>query len=73
MFSNSASAHITGGKYYPTIDGFVTFKEEGSQGVLVTAKINGLPSSNTCSVDFLVSTYMKEHLAVVMIMTNLPM
>lgn len=52
MFSNSASAHITGSKYYPTIDGFVTFKEEGSQGVLVTAKINGLPSSNTCSGRF---------------------
>lgn len=48
MFFNNAKAHIKGGKKYPNIDGIVTFKET-KNGVLVTAKINGLPkSSNTC-------------------------
>ena len=41
---NSATAHIKGGKKHPKIDGTVTFKETKS-GVLVTAKINGLPKS----------------------------
>lgn len=48
MFTNifsSAKAHIKGGKKYPKIDGTVTFKEI-KNGVLVTAKINGLPQSN---------------------------
>ncbi len=48
MFTNifsSAKAHIKGGKKYPKIDGTVTFKEI-KNGILVTAKINGLPQSN---------------------------
>lgn len=48
MFTNifsSAKAHIKGGKKYPKIEGTVTFKEI-KNGVLVTAKINGLPQSN---------------------------
>ena len=47
MLSNifyNAKAHIKGGKKYPNIDGIVTFKET-KDGVLVTAKINGLPQS----------------------------
>lgn len=43
---NSAKAQIKGGKNYPTINGVVTFKET-KNGVLVTAKINGLPQSKT--------------------------
>lgn len=39
---NSAKAHIKGGKKYPKIDGIVTFKET-KNGILMTAKINGLP------------------------------
>lgn len=48
MFSSifyNAKADIKGGKDYPSIDGVVLFKET-RQGVLVTAKINGLPHSN---------------------------
>lgn len=41
-----AKAHIKGGKNHPNIDGTVTFKET-KKGVLVTAKINGLPQSKT--------------------------
>lgn len=47
MLSNilyDAKARIKGGKKYPKIDGTVTFKET-KNGVLVTAKINGLPQS----------------------------
>lgn len=47
MLSNilyDAKAHIKGGKKYPKIDGIVTFKET-KNGVLVSAKINGLPQS----------------------------
>lgn len=47
MFSNiftDAKAHIKGGKKYPNIDGIVTFKETRN-GILVTAKISGLPQS----------------------------
>ena len=44
MFFYDAKAHIKGGKSYPNIDGTVTFKET-KNGVLVTAKINGLPQS----------------------------
>ena len=55
MFSNifnTAKAHIKGGKKYPKIDGTVTFKET-KEGVLVTAKIKGLPKSNNkCSGKF---------------------
>lgn len=48
MFLYDAKAHIKGGKNYPNIDGTVTFKET-KNGVLVTAKINGLPQSeNNC-------------------------
>lgn len=46
MFFYDAKAHIKGGKNYSTIDGSVTFKET-KNGVLVTAKINGLPQSKT--------------------------
>lgn len=49
---NTAKAHIKGGKKYPKIDGTVTFKET-KEGVLVTAKIKGLPqSSNKCTGRF---------------------
>lgn len=41
-----AKAHVKGGKKYPSIDGIVTFKET-KEGVLVTAKINGLPQSDS--------------------------
>ena len=47
MLSNifyDAKAHIKGGRKYPKINGVVTFKET-KDGVLVTAKINGLPQS----------------------------
>lgn len=47
MLSNilyDAKSHIKGGKKYPKIDGTVTFKET-KNGVLVTAKIKGLPQS----------------------------
>ena len=47
MFSNIfkvAKANIKGSKKYPKIDGIVTFKENAN-GVLLTAKINGLPQS----------------------------
>ncbi len=42
---NSAKAHIKGGRKYPGIDGTVYFREV-KNGILVTAKINGLPQSN---------------------------
>lgn len=55
MFTNifyDAKAHIKGGKAYPRIDGIVTFKET-TNGILVTAKINGLPQSKSkCSGRF---------------------
>lgn len=52
MFLYDAKAHIKGGKGYPNIDGTVTFKET-KNGVLVTAKINGLPQSeNSCTGRF---------------------
>ena len=47
MFSNifkTAKAHIKGSTNYPKIDGIVTFKET-INGVILTAKINGLPQS----------------------------
>ena len=47
-FFKTADAHIKGGKEYPQIDGVVTFKET-KDGVLLTAKIKGLPhSKNNC-------------------------
>ncbi len=47
-----AKAHIKGGKLYPKIAGIVTFKET-KNGVLVSAKINGLPQSkNNCKGNF---------------------
>ena len=49
---NTAKAQIKGGKNYPNINGVVTFKET-KNGVLVTAKINGLPQSkNNCTGRF---------------------
>ena len=45
---NNAYAHIKGGKNYPNIDGDVYFKST-KDGVVVTAKIHGLPQSqNKC-------------------------
>ncbi len=44
MFFNMAKANIKGGKQFPKINGTVTFKEV-KDGVMVTAKINGLPQS----------------------------
>lgn len=41
-----AKAQIKGGKEYPKINGTVYFKET-KNGVLLTAKINGLPQSKT--------------------------
>lgn len=47
-----AKAHIKGGKKYPKINGTVTFKET-KDGVLVNAKINGLPQSkDSCTSRF---------------------
>lgn len=40
--SNTAKAYIKGSKQYPKLNGIVTFKET-KDGVLLTAKINGLP------------------------------
>ena len=49
---NIAKANIKGGKKYPKINGVVTFREV-KNGVLVTAKINGLPqSSDSCTGRF---------------------
>ena len=42
----SAKAIIKGGKDFPKIDGIVDFKET-NEGVMVTAKISGLPKSTT--------------------------
>ena len=44
MFFNTAKANIKGGKKFPKINGPVTFKEV-KDGVILTAKINGLPQS----------------------------
>lgn len=49
MFFNrfkEARANITGGKVFPKINGTVTFKEV-SNGIILTAKIHGLPKSNS--------------------------
>ena len=49
MFFNiyeNAKAHIKGGKEFPKINGLVTFKETAN-GVLLTAKVHGLPQSKT--------------------------
>lgn len=49
---NIAKANIKGGKKYPKINGAVTFRE-AKNGVLVTAKVNGLPqSSDSCTGRF---------------------
>lgn len=51
MFSNifnNAKAHIKGSKEYPNINGYVYFNKI-KNGVLVTAKVKGLPQSqNNC-------------------------
>ena len=44
MFFSKAKAHINGGKDFPNINGIVTFKEV-LNGVLLTARISGLPQS----------------------------
>ena len=44
MFFNTAKAHITGGIKFPEINGIITFREV-KDGVILTAKINGLPQS----------------------------
>ena len=47
-----AKANIKGGKKYPKINGVVYFKKT-IKGVILTAKINDLPtSSNTCTGRF---------------------
>lgn len=49
MFLNSyhtAKAHIRGGREFPNINGTVTFKEVRN-GVMLTAKVKGLPKSKT--------------------------
>ena len=55
MFTNfftSAKAYIKGSKKYPKIIGTVSFKKV-KDGVLVTAKINGLPQSkDSCTGRF---------------------
>ena len=43
---NTAKAHIKGSKEFPNIDGTVTFKKV-KNGVMMTAKIYGLPKSKT--------------------------
>ena len=43
---NNAKAIIKGGKEYPNINGIVTFKET-KNGVLLTARIYGLPQSTS--------------------------
>lgn len=49
---NTAKANIKGGKNYPNINGTVTFKET-KRGIMLTAKIYGLPSSkNKCNGNF---------------------
>ena len=44
VFNEFDKAYIKGGKAYPNINGVVTFKET-KNGILVTAKINGLPQA----------------------------
>ena len=44
MFFNIAKANIKGGKKFPNINGTVTFRDT-KDGVILTAKINGLPQS----------------------------
>ena len=44
MFFYTAKANIKGGSKFPQINGTVTFKE-AKNGVILTAKINGLPQS----------------------------
>lgn len=52
MFFHHAKAVIRGGRKYPNINGIVTFKEV-KDGILVTAKINGLPQvENNCTGRF---------------------
>ncbi len=52
MFLNTAKANIKGGTKFPQINGVVTFKEV-KNGVMLTAKINGLPQSpNHCKGRF---------------------
>ena len=41
---NTATAYIKGGKAYPNINGIVYFRPT-KQGILLTAKINGLPQA----------------------------
>lgn len=52
QFFNSAKAHVTGNSKYPNISGIVYFKES-KNGVIITAQINGLPTSpNNCTGRF---------------------
>lgn len=44
MFFYNAKANIMGGTKFPNINGTVTFKDVKG-GVMLTAKINGLPQS----------------------------
>ena len=44
MFFNTAKANIKGGTKFPQINGIITFKDV-KDGVILTAKINGLPQA----------------------------
>ena len=44
MFFYTAKANIKGGSKFPQINGTVAFKEV-KNGIILTAKINGLPQS----------------------------
>lgn len=60
MFRNMypiAKAHVKGSTKYPNIDGIVTFQET-KDGVLLTAKILGLPQSkDNCKRKIFWSSY----------------
>lgn len=52
MFLNIAKAYISGGKKFPEISGIISFREV-KNGVILTAKISGLPQSkNHCKGRF---------------------
>ena len=55
--SNTAKAYIKGSKQCPKLNGIVTFKE-AKNGVLLTAKINGLPQvKGIANFQFICSSY----------------
>ena len=48
---NTAHADIKGSKKYPNINGYIDFKET-KEGVLLTTRIHGLPTSKKCNGRF---------------------